>query len=150
MPQNVFGYPVDLAGAWVDQSVYTFVLKGGDGDKTGFRPSLVVTREAIPQNVDLPAFATAHKRLIAEKLPSLRLVRERQTTVGELPAHECHYGFRLENPGRTMVQWHLLVLRKGWGYSFCGTADERTFAREKEKFESLARTWGQDAISQKT
>jgi hypothetical protein len=157
MSQTVFGYPVELTEDWDDRSVYTFVLKGGNGAQSpvaaggpmamhggsggqDFRSNVVVIREAKGDR-DLAGYVQEQKQKLTEKLSAAKLVNESATNVGGHPAHEQEYHISLDRPLPSLVQWHVSVDRDGCFYHFCCSSTQNEFQGTKAQFESLINSW---------
>jgi hypothetical protein len=128
MSITLFERPVEAAPAWEDGTTYTLFLKveeakGGPapaslrvmpaGAGGGFRPNLVVTRDAQGGR-DLAKYAEEQRQAIAARLPAAKLLREGSAKIGPLAAHEQEYQVTLDHPLPAVAQWHASVVRDGF------------------------------------
>ena len=95
---------IELPDGWVDRTVLTYV--GPDAGSGS--PSLVVTRDDLPDGVTLGRYASMQDAAIRAGLEGVDLVEERETTVAGRPAVRHTYAWTLD--GRTIRQrvWCLL------------------------------------------
>ena len=73
---------IELPDGWVDRTVLTYV--GPDAGSGS--PSLVVTRDDLPDGVTLGRYASMQDAAIRAGLEGVDLVEERETTVAGRPA----------------------------------------------------------------
>jgi len=112
---------LELPDGWVDRTVLTYV----GPDAGGGSPSLVVTRDELPDDVTLGRYAAMQDAAVRAGLEGVDLIDERETTVGGHQAVRHTYVWSLDD--RTMRQRVWSLLAGGVGYAITATAPEDEF-----------------------
>lgn len=112
---------IELPSGWVDRTVLTYI--GPDAGSGS--PSLVVTRDDLPDGVTLGRYAAMQDAAIRAGLDGVDLVEERETTVAGRPAVRHTYAWTLD--GRTIRQRVWCLLEGATGYAITASAPESEF-----------------------
>lgn len=136
-----------LPDNWDDRSIYTFVapeqsMAGGlptMAKQQGFRPNVVVTREAKGRYERVDAYAK--DQLNAQKqtreMKNLTVVEEANLTVSGQPAIARNFTFVVESQKATVQQLQVFVMHGAWIYTFTFSTLPAHFAEQKKMFDAV-------------
>jgi len=163
---SIFGHAITLPAGFEERSVYVFHLEDGKGapkaapapsaDVAAFsagalrpglttgaagevQPNIVVTRERTTQT--LAGFTAEQRRLLAERAPSLIVVKEGPMKVAGQPAHATEVNASIPEPRVQLVQWQVVTLRDGFAYSFFATTTRARWEQDRPRFEAFIAGW---------
>ena len=149
---EIFGRQVTLPdGQWEERSVYTLVFEEeapaapsavqvrGAGTEP-FQTNVVVTRTRT-KGEPLATLAARQHAATQEALPGSRILRSGPLQLDKVSGQEMELSIPLPAPRPTMRQWHVLLERDGFAYSFCCSALEQGFDRHKPRFFALVESW---------
>ncbi len=84
----------EVPGSWQDQGMITLTIPSTDKN---VRPNIIITKEILPQPVDLPTyFAKIKEAVKARGIQTFQILDERQITVGGVPAMQMVCSWDLE------------------------------------------------------
>jgi hypothetical protein len=146
---SIYGGSIALAlpDNWDDRSIYTFVAPEQSmtaglptlAKTQGFRPNVVVTREAKGRYERVDAYAK--DQLNAQKqtreMKNLTVVAEENVTVGGQPALARNFTFVVESQKATVQQMQVFVMHKDWVYTFTFSTLPAHFAEQKKMFDEI-------------
>jgi hypothetical protein len=118
------GFSVGLPSGWVDRSVVTLVAPVQDPD--GGSPSLVVTRDAVPDGTDARGLARLnHAALRASGIDGLVVVDTENVDVAGVQAVRRTYRWSYGLTGMRQRLWSLVA--GDVGYTITASAPEHRF-----------------------
>lgn len=126
------GFAVELPKGWDDRSLITLAAPTS---ANGFAPNVVVTRERIPANVSIEAYAQAQRTAMKEEVPALEILDERATTINGAPAFQRLQRFTME--GQQLQQAQTYVLAQGLVFVITGTAAIADFDNQIPAFRQI-------------
>lgn len=162
MTSTLFSRPIDLPAGWQEQSTYVYVLdepgpepqacsevgagpllaglRPSGSAKPEHKPNVVIIRLGHPER-PLAEHAEQQRRLITERMPDARLVREASGELAGCPAQERTYELALKPPHPVVVQRHVTAVIDGQAFHVCCTATKDRYAACCTRFDELLRAW---------
>jgi hypothetical protein len=136
------GFSVALPPGWVDRSVVTLVAPVQDVD--GGSPSLVVTRDAVPEGTDARGLARLnHAALKASQAEQLAVIDTERVSVAGLPAVRRTYRWSYGVTGMVQRLWCLVA--DGAGYTITASAPAHRFDEFAAAFDDAVAGFRLDA-----
>ncbi len=163
MGSTLFSFPHKLPAGFEDASVLIFHLADGASAEASpaqptlsiqhlrpvplpgadaarpFRPNIVVTRDRTA--LALPAFVADQRRNVQEMVPKLALLREGPYEAAGLPAREAEFAVSLDAPPIDLIQWQVVTVRQGFGYTFFATTRKDRWADDRPRFAAFIAGW---------
>jgi hypothetical protein len=123
-------YQLPLPAGWSDRTAVTLVAPAAPD---GSVPNLVITREALCDNMGLGAFSDGHLNLMGDQVDSLELLSNGWETLDGERTLVRIVRFQIAD-SVPLVQLQAFLVRDGLGYAICGTATEAAFPEAEPAF----------------
>jgi hypothetical protein len=123
-------YQLPLPAGWSDRTAVTIVAPAAPD---GSVPNLVITREALCDNMGLGGFADGHLNLMSDQVDSLELLSNGWETLDGERTLVRIVRFQIAD-SVPLVQLQAFLVRDGLGYAICGTATEAAFPEAEPAF----------------
>lgn len=103
--------------------------------ENNFAPNINIVSEATG-SFTLAQYVAGNKQFVTTRIPSARILSEKATTLGGLPAHSVHARFQM--PGMPLIANHqILCVHNRRGYVLTFTATPATIAKYEPIFEKV-------------
>jgi hypothetical protein len=136
---------LDLPAQWDDHSVYTFVAPEQSmsaglptmAKQQGFRPNVVVTREAKGKYERLDAYAKDQLSASSKALPQLKVVSEEAGMTGGIASISRVFTFVVPNQNATVQQLQIFAMHGPWVYTVTFSTLPQFYAEHKKLFDQV-------------
>jgi hypothetical protein len=123
-------YQLPLPAGWSDRTAVTIVAPAAPD---GSVPNLVITREALCDNMGLGGFADGHANLMSDQVDAYELLSNGWETLDGERALVRIVRFQIAD-SVPLVQLQAFLVRDGLGYAICGTATEAAYPEAEPAF----------------
>jgi hypothetical protein len=123
-------YQLPLPAGWSDRTAVTLVAPAAPD---GSVPNLVITREALCDNMGLGGFAEGHLNLMSDQVDALELLSNGWETLDGERTLVRIVRFQIAD-SVPLVQLQAFLVRDGLGYAISGTATEAAFPEAEPSF----------------